>query len=69
VPGNAKPGRTRFADRIEEEFRLQRVVGDLDEINLQRDELGNRLVHIGLGTSFQRALPDRFDALDLGAGT
>src|SRR3546814_3289474 len=58
--------RLRLAQRIEEQFGLQRAVGDLDEIHLvavlQPVERG---IDVGLAADLDRAFPERRDPLDL----
>src|SRR4030095_15447039 len=57
--------RSCFAHRVQEEFGLERAVSDLHEVDIERLEFCDRRIDIRLRSRFQRAFPDRFDALDL----
>ncbi|MNL08559.1 hypothetical protein D3C87_1292860 [compost metagenome] len=58
----------RLAHSVEEELGLQGVVGDLDEVDAQGLQPVQGRIHVGLAAGLDHALPDRRDALDLGAG-
>ena len=68
VARGAQAALARLGHRVQEQLRLERAVGDLDEIDPVALFAVQRGVHAGLVAGFQGALPDRGDAFDLGAG-
>jgi len=64
-----KASRARLSDRVKKELRIERVVGDLDEIDLKLLETCDGRVHISTRAGLDGAFPDGVDALDLRAGT
>ncbi len=61
------PPLIRLAHGVEEEFGLQGVVGDLDEVDAQGLQPVECGIDIGLAAGLDHALPDGSNALDLGA--
>ena len=63
-----QPVRLGRLDGVEEDIRFQRVVGDLDEVDVHRLQPVERRVDLGRRADLDRALPERIIALQLRSG-
>ena len=67
VRGGEQAAPVRRLDRIEEDFGAQRIVGDLDEVDVLRLQAIERGVDLGRAVDLDRAGPDRMGTLELRA--